>query len=189
MFTDGANLVEEGRPLAPGGTLDLVARLFSVPNPVNEKAARTVAAGVAALVVATLLSRALWLTIPLAYGFVARVASGPRFSPLGQLASRVVAPRLGAPRLVPGPPKRFAQSMGALFSLAALGCWLAGERTAAFAVLAVLLLPALAEAVLAYCVGCEIFALGMRLGVVPATLCEECLDITRHPPSPARSSA
>jgi hypothetical protein len=55
-----------------------------------------------------------------AYGFLARVASGPTLSPLGQLATRVIVPRLAAaPRLVPGPPKRFAQGIGATLSVTA----------------------------------------------------------------------
>ena len=36
-----------------------------------------------------------WIIVPLAYGFVARVTSGPRFSPLGLAVTRVVRPRLG----------------------------------------------------------------------------------------------
>jgi hypothetical protein len=53
------------------------------------------------------------LLAPLAYGFVARVLTGPTLSPLGQLVTRVVTPRLPvAPRPVPGPPKRFAQGIG-----------------------------------------------------------------------------
>ena len=48
----------------------------------------------------------------LALGFLARVLTGPKLSVLGQLATRVIAPRLGPPRLVPGPPKRFAQAIG-----------------------------------------------------------------------------
>ena len=57
-------------------------------------------------------SSAYWLFLPLAYGFIARVLSGPRLSPLARLATAVVAPRLGAPKPVPGPPKRFAQAIG-----------------------------------------------------------------------------
>ncbi|MGH9271283.1 MAG: DUF4395 family protein, partial [Ilumatobacteraceae bacterium] len=57
---------------------------------------------------------------PLALGFLARVLAGPTLSPLGQLATRVVAPRLGRPRLVPGPPKRFAQSIGLALTTAAV---------------------------------------------------------------------
>jgi hypothetical protein len=84
--------------------------VFEFPNPVNEKAARTVAAGVVVLCIATLVLTIafghawIWLTVVLAYGFLARVATGPTLSPLGQLATRVVAPRLGTARPVPGPP-------------------------------------------------------------------------------------
>ena len=98
------------------------SRLFRFPNPVNEVAARTVAAGVVVQCVAVLVLTAVgghnwfWLTVPLAYGFLARVAAGPTLSPLGRLATQVVAPRLGHEKPVPGPPKRFAQAMGATTS-------------------------------------------------------------------------
>jgi Domain of unknown function (DUF4395) len=119
----------EVRPLAatqPGsGATDRPRRrprhgVFSFPDPVNELAARTVAGGVLILAAATLVVSVtvgqhwLWLSVALAYGFLARVATGPTLSPLGQLATRVVAPRLGAARPVPGAPKRFAQAIGAV---------------------------------------------------------------------------
>src|ERR1700752_3261592 len=94
--------------------------LFSFPDPVNEKAARVVAAFVLATVVAILATGWYWLLVPLAYGFWARVLTGPTLSPLGRLAQRVIAPRLGPPKPGPGPPKRFAQGMGAAMSSAAL---------------------------------------------------------------------
>src|SRR4051794_32814555 len=94
-------------------------RLPAFPNPVDEVAARTVAAGVVALAVGVLAGQR-WLLVPLAYGFVARVLTGPRFSPLALVATRLVAPRFAA-RPVPGPPKRFAQAIGATFTVAALG--------------------------------------------------------------------
>ena len=96
--------------------------LLGFPNPVNEKAARTVAAAVVLISLLALLPVLRWLVVPLAIGFWLRVAAGPRFSPLGQLATRVVAPRLGVPKPVPGPPKRFAQLIGALVSSAAAAC-------------------------------------------------------------------
>lgn len=80
--------------------------LFSFPDPVNENAARLVAGVVLATVLAVLLTASYWLLIPLAYGFWARVLTGPTLSPLGWLAQNVVAPRLGPKNLVPGPPKR-----------------------------------------------------------------------------------
>src|SRR5437588_9992913 len=94
--------------------------LFSFPNPVNEKAARVVAGVVLVTVLVILATGAYWLLIPLAYGFWARVLTGPTLSPLGMLAQRVIAPRLGPPKPVAGPPKRFAQGMGAAMSTAAV---------------------------------------------------------------------
>jgi hypothetical protein len=153
--------------------------LFSFPNPVNEKAARTVAGAVLVTVLLVLATSWYWLLIPLAYGFWARVLTGPTLSPLGWAAQNVVAPRLGAATPVPGPPKRFAQLMGAVMSTAALVLALVtGDHTAADVVL-ILILPAAAlESIAGYCVGCRVFGLLMRAGVVPETVCAECADIS-----------
>src|SRR3954451_10691999 len=94
--------------------------MFSFPDPVNEVSARLVAAGVVVMSLATIVFDAPWMTAVIAYGFVARVLSGPTLSPLGQFVTRVVTPRLAIPaKLVPGPPKRFAQGMGAVMSVTA----------------------------------------------------------------------
>src|SRR4051794_38234551 len=105
--------------------------LLAFPHPVNEKAARSVAGGVVALTAITLLTQAWWLTVPLALGFWARVLTGPTLSPLGQLAPRVIAPRLGPPRYVPGPPKRFARGRGGAMTPVAAVLALAGDHTPA----------------------------------------------------------
>jgi hypothetical protein len=153
--------------------------LFSFPNPVNEKAARVVAGVVLATVVLTLLSGWYWLLIPLAYGFWARVLTGPSLSPLGWTAQNVIAPRLGEKKPVPGPPKRFAQGMGAVFSTAALVLALIlGNHPAADGVLIAFLPAAGLESIFAYCVGCQVFGLLMRVGIVPETVCAECADIS-----------
>jgi hypothetical protein len=153
--------------------------VFSFPNPVNDVAARVTAAGVLALAAAALASRVAWVTVPLAYGFVARVLAGPRLSPLGLFATRVAAPRISAhPRLVPGPPKRFAQALGALFSVSAAVCWLGfGLSSVAEMLLGVLVVCAGLEAGLGFCIGCRAFALATKLGLVPASVCAECADI------------
>ena len=91
-----------------------VSRLFSFPDPVNETSARVVAAGVLLEAALFFVVRDGWALVPLVYGFAARVLTGPTLSPLGQLATRVVTPRLHVKhRFVPGPPKRFAQGMTA----------------------------------------------------------------------------
>jgi Domain of unknown function (DUF4395) len=153
--------------------------LFAFPNPVNEKAARVVAGVVFATALLILATSWYWLLIPLAYGFWARVLTGPTLSPLGAVAQRVVAPRLGPPKPVPGPPKRFAQGMGAAFSTAALILALiAGAHTAADVVLGLLAVAAGLESIFAVCLGCHTFALLMRAGLVPESVCTECADIT-----------
>ena len=164
--------------------------MFRFPNPVNELAARTVAAGVLALALLTLLLSAalgfgwLWLTVPLAYGFVARVLTGPTLSPLGQLATRVVAPRLGPARPVPGPPKRFAQGMGAAMSLAAVVAHFGfGADWVAVVLLGLIVVAAMLESAFAFCIGCTIFAGLMRVGVIPASACEACADVSLRQPT------
>jgi hypothetical protein len=168
-----------------------MADLFSFPNPVNEKAARTVAGVVMATAIVTLATGAYWLLVPLAYGFIARVLTGPTLSPLGQLATRFVTPRLGvAPRPVPGPPKRFAQGIGAVLSVAAATLAVGfGQQGAADLALAAILVAASLEAFLGFCLGCKIFAWLMRIGVIPESVCEACLSVRFDSPpegDPAR---
>lgn len=154
--------------------------LLEFPNPVNEKAARTVAAVVAVLGLVTLLTQAWWLLAFIAYGFVARVLTGPTLSPVGRLAQRVIAPRLGPAHMVPGPPKRFAQGIGAVVTTTAAVLALAfDETTAAGALTGMIVVFATLEAALGLCVGCKAFALLMRAGLVPATVCESCVVGTR----------
>jgi hypothetical protein len=156
--------------------------MFSFPNPVNEKAARVVAGAVVVLAVAAIATGWRWLLIVLAIGFALRVLAGPRFSPLGLLATKLIAPRLGAPKLVSGPPKRFAQAMGLTFSLAAaLLAYVFDATTAAWILTGMLAVAALLESALALCLGCQVFALLMRAGVIPDRVCEECTDIWRRP--------
>ena len=151
---------------------------FVFPNLVNEKAARTVATVVAVTSAVTVLTGWWWLLVPLALGFVGRVLAGPRLSPLGWLAMRVVAPRLGEPVFSPGPPKRFAQGVGAtVSSLAAILALGLGWTTAAAVLMGVLTVFATLEAALGWCAGCWAFGHLMRLGVIPEETCAACNDI------------
>ena len=153
--------------------------LFAFPNPVNEKAARIVAGVVLLTVVVILVTGAYWLLIPLAYGFWARVLTGPTLSPLGWTAQNVIAPRLGAKKPVAGPPKRFAQGMGAAMATIALVFWLVlGSHAATDVVLGLFVIAAGLESIFGYCLGCRVFGLLMRAGVVPESICAECADLS-----------
>ena len=157
-----------------------MTKLLNFPEEVNDTSARIVAAGAVALAVTYSITGWGWVLVPLAYGFVARVASGPRFSPLGLLATKVITPRLGFinHRILPGPPKRFAQGIGAAFSITAVVLHLIDYTIAARIVTAALAGPALLEAALGFRVGCKMFAGLIRIGVIPESVCAECSDIT-----------
>lgn len=153
-----------------------MARLFSFPNPVNEVSARLVAGGVALMGLAAVMGHQPWLLIVLAYGFVARVLTGPKLSPLGLIATKLLTPRLPfATRYVPGPPKRFAQAIGAGVTIsAALMYFGFHDATWAYGLTTLLVVFATLESVFAFCVGCQIFGLLMRLHVIPEEACLEC---------------
>jgi uncharacterized protein DUF4395 len=169
-----------------GGLGASARRIFTFPNPVNEVSARLVAGGVVIIAVLTITLNVEWATAVLAYGFVARVLSGPTLSPLGQFVTRVVTPRLHiAERPVAGPPKRFAQGMGVVFSVTALVLTVLGYWGAAQIVLIFLVVAALLESVLGLCLGCKVFAVLMKVGVVPEEVCERCNDIWSTTPRAA----
>ena len=154
-------------------------RFFSFPNPVNDAAARTVAIGVFTMAVVALATQWAWILIPLTYGFVARVAAGPKISPLGQFATRIAAPRLTKwQRSVPGPPKRFAQAMGLTFTGSATIVWLSAGWDDARWILIPLILAAALEGFVGYCLGCTVFGWLIRAGVVPEAVCLECGDLS-----------
>ncbi|MGH9028563.1 MAG: DUF4395 domain-containing protein [Acidimicrobiales bacterium] len=152
--------------------------LLSFPDPVNEVAARVVAGAVVVMCAVTIALGQPWVIVALVYGFWARVLTGPRLSPLGQLATRVVAPRLAAPRRVPGPPKRFAQGMGVAFSTVALVLWFGfSQHTVSLVLIGMLGTAASLESFLGYCLGCRTFALLMKVGVIPEHFCMECVQV------------
>ncbi|HLX78477.1 MAG TPA: DUF4395 domain-containing protein [Acidimicrobiales bacterium] len=156
--------------------------MFRFPDPVNEVSARLVAAGVVVMALCAIAFDQPWLLAVIAYGFVARVLTGPTLSPLGQLATRIVAPRLRRwQKFTPGPPKRFAQAIGACFTLSAMCLWLAGEPFASNVVIAVLIVPATLEAAFGLCLGCQVFRALMRLRLVPESACLECADLWGAP--------
>ncbi len=156
-----------------------VSRLFSFPNPVNEVAARTVAAGVFALCLATLIFRTQWLLWPLAYGFVARVATGPKLSPWGFVVTRFLIPKMSwEPKLVPGPPKRFAQAIGGVLSVGALAAFLLGTPTVSWVVVGLIAAAASLEAFAGICLGCIIFGRLQAIGLIPASVCEACNNLS-----------
>ena len=153
-------------------------KVLGFPNPVNETSARVVAGGVVTMATATVVLDKPWIMFPLAYGFAARVLTGPTMSPLGQLATRVITPRLAVEhKFVPGPPKRLAQGAGLAISSGALVLHYGfGRKRAAYRLLMVLIAAAGLESFFGFCIACRMFPLLMKAGLVPETICERCTD-------------
>lgn len=163
-------------------------KVIGFPDTVNEVSARLVAAGVVALTLVVLVGGQTWAIGLLAYGFVARVLTGPKLSPLGQLVTRVVTPALPFPaKIVPGPPKRFAQGIGATLSVTAAVLHLGfGATPVALVLVAMITVAASLEAFAGFCLGCTIFGWLMRVGVIPEETCEACNNLAlRRDPVPA----
>ena len=153
-------------------------KVFAFPNPVNEYSARITAALVVLLSVVTLLTGFGWGLAVIAVGFWLRVLFGPRISPFAMLSVKVLTPLLGKKRLVPGPPKRFAQGIGAAMSTAAAILLAAGLAPAAWILVAVLIVAASLEAFAGFCLGCAIFGFLQRRGLIPDDVCEACNNIS-----------
>ena len=156
----------------------MFGNFFSFPNPVNEYAARTVAGCV--LILSLVASLTLWLPLAifLTYGFTARVLTGPTMSPLGLLATRLIVPKIiKKEKDVAGPPKRFAQAIGFLFSTAALLLLLGDQGSIAIMLYLVLALFAALESIISFCAGCWAFGLLMKAGLIPEKVCIECNNL------------
>ena len=158
-----------------------MTKRYPFPNPANETSARLVAGGVVLISTAFLLTNSTLILLALTYGFAARVVAGPAFSPLALFVTRVVTPKLNFNhKFVPGPPKRFAQTIGLTFAATALVLTLLDYSVAANLVIAALIFAATLESVFAICLGCIMFSFLMKLGLIPQSVCESCNDISLH---------
>ena len=162
-----------------------ISEVFTFPHPVNEIAARMVAGMVVILTTSIIVFQIPELMFVLAYGFLARVATGPTLSPMGLLATRVLVPLVGNKvKPTAGPPKRFAQAVGLGFSAAALLLYYVfGLSFAAYAVLGVLVFFAGLESIVGFCTGCFVFGYLMRWGIIPQDICEKCNNLNLGQPA------
>ena len=157
---------------------------FTFPETINEVAARLVATGVILMSVATLYllsqnnSYVLIPLVLLVYGFLARVTSGPKISPLALVVTKFLVPKLNfQEKLVPGPPKRFAQGVGLIFSLSTVVTFLFGFVNFSIILISVLTLFACLEAFMGLCAGCKVFKILMYLKIIPEEVCERCSNL------------
>ena len=101
--------------------------------------------------------------------FLWGVAS-PRTAPWGVLYRRLVAPRLAPPTELEDPrPPRFAQGVGLLVSVVGLVLHLVGVPWALPIAAAAAFVAAFLNAVFGLCLGCQLYLLLQRIGLVGRT--------------------
>ena len=160
------------------------------PPVVDDVTVRLIAAVVLVLALAALSLHQWWIYAVLALDFTLRTAFGPKASPLAQGVQRFVRPRVKAPAVpTAGPPKRFAAGIGAALTTVAALLWILDVAAPLVVAIGAVMIvfPAL-ESILGLCVGCRLFGVLMRLGLVPEEICLECADISlrqRKLPNPA----
>ncbi|NYJ02875.1 hypothetical protein HNR19_003573 [Nocardioides thalensis] len=95
--------------------------------------------------------------------FLAGVALGVQRTPTGLVFRAFVRPRLTPPADLEDPrPPRFAQAVGLLFAAVALVGYLSGATVLGQVAVGLALVAALLNAVIGFCLGCELYLLGLR---------------------------
>ena len=152
-------------------------KIFEFPNPVNEYAARLVAFFVLTFSLTILITNNLWAVSLLFIGFLLRLLFGPRVSPFALITLKLIIPLLKNPnKSVPGPPKRFAQFIGALITLiASIIYFFTTYNVIVISILGVLILFTFLESVLSFCFGCYVFNLLIKVRLIPKNICEACI--------------
>ena len=104
-----------------------------------------------------------YITVIFAIGAFAGIAKHP----YGAIFKALVRPRLAAPTELEDPkPPTFAQLIGFIISLAGLVFALLGITTGAIIAVAFAFVAAFLNSVFGYCLGCQIYVLLVRAGIV-----------------------
>ena len=104
-----------------------------------------------------------YITVIFAIGAFAGIAKHP----YGAIFKAVVRPRLAAPTELEDPkPPTFAQLIGFIISLAGLVFAVLGISTGAIIAVAFAFVAAFLNSVFGYCLGCQIYVLLVRAGIV-----------------------
>jgi hypothetical protein len=157
----------------------ILREIFSFPETINEYAARMVAGFIVLLAVLFLYTKSLFVLAFMVYGFLARIIAGPSLSPVALLVTKIIIPKIGNPYAeCPGPPKRFAQFIGLIFTSSALYLALNNQPITAHLLIGILAIFAALESIMSFCAGCWFFKQMMKWGWIPLDVCEKCKDIS-----------
>jgi len=167
-------MVQKGRQQHP----TILREIFSFPETINEYAARMVAGFIVIFALTYLYSHNIYLLAFMVYGFLARVMAGPSLSPIALLVTKILIPKIGNPYAeCPGPPKRFAQFVGLVFTSSAFYFVMRGQTTTAYLLIGILAIFASLESIMGFCAGCWFFKQMMKWGWIPQRVCEKCNEI------------
>ena len=105
-----------------------------------------------------------WVLLAQAFVFAIGAIRGPQFTPYGLIFKNFIKPRLSkeAPTEDVRPPK-FAQSVGLIFALVGFVGAFSGADIVFTVAVGFALGAAFLNAVFNYCLGCEMYLLGLRL--------------------------
>ncbi|EON22764.1 hypothetical protein CF8_3355 [Nocardioides sp. CF8] len=96
--------------------------------------------------------------------FLTGATLGVQRTPTAYVFKTLVKPRLAPPAALEDPrPPRFAQAVGLAFTVVALLGFAAGALVVAQVAIGFAVAAALLNAVFGFCLGCELYLLGMRL--------------------------
>jgi hypothetical protein len=135
-----------------------VARIY-----IDARGPRFGAAITTVVLALTLVTNNKWLLLAQAIVFAIGAIRGPQFTPYGFIYKKLIKPRLSkdAPTEDVRPPK-FAQSVGFLFALVGLIGAFAGLDALFTVAVGFALGAAFLNAAFNYCLGCEMYLLGLR---------------------------
>ena len=116
-----------------------------------------------AVLATALATNNLWVIVAQAVVFAIGAFKGPQFTPYAFIYKSIVKPRLkgDAPAEDVRPPQ-FAQSVGLLFALVAIGGALSGINAIFTVAVAFALAAAFLNAAFNFCLGCEVYLLLLR---------------------------
>jgi hypothetical protein len=137
------------------------------PAGIDPRGPRVVAALTAVLLAVALLAAPSALTVALlavqAAVFAVGALRGIQHTPYSWLFRTLVRPRLSPPAELEDPaPPRFAQAVGLGFALVALAGYLAGAPLLGAVATGAALAAAFLNAAFGFCLGCELYLLGLR---------------------------
>jgi hypothetical protein len=161
-----------------------IKEFFSFPSPINSAESRLHNCVTALLLVlGTLLYYFFdipWIFVFMAYGFLARVISGPRLDPQAFFVLFVLRPlvveKMGILKneYVSSSPKRFSQACGLVFASLLVVFSFLEINLGVWIVSGIFFVASFTAALLDYCIACHLFNLAISLGILPETFCEEC---------------